>query len=55
MVNTLHTKLLVKMAWELYNQFYIFQLRAAQVLVKEFAMALIVVNVEQQEIAAWID
>lgn len=33
----------------------IFQLRAAQVLVKEFAIALIVVNVEQQEVAAWID
>jgi hypothetical protein len=33
----------------------IFQLRAVQLLVKEFAIALIVVNVEQEEIVAWID
>lgn len=33
----------------------IFQLRAAQVLVKEFAIALIVVNVEQEEVVIWID
>ncbi|MCB0060995.1 MAG: XisH family protein [Caldilineaceae bacterium] len=33
----------------------IFQLKAVQLLVNEFKIALIVVNIEQEEIAIWID
>lgn len=33
----------------------IFQLQAVQLLVREFSIALIVVNVEKEEVVAWID